>query len=203
MTPTRVVCQPTRVEHDKRAMQMTRGRAGWWHYDDPSGQASVFMRLTDGAVSELYLKADPAAEIDGAALRALPLARMRALVTDRPDLVAALDAALGDSQVPDLDKSLEATAFPAGWIKERKPRSRTDDSVRLSPTSSANGLTDAFLQEVADAYRAAVARGEPPNQSLAAQVGFPPKKRQATVERWVYLARKKGYLSPTRRGSIG
>ena len=75
----------------------------------------------------------------------------------------------------------------------------TINETRLTPASPADGLTDEFLGQVAAAYRAAVARGERPNKALAEQSGYPPR----TAERWVYLARKKGLLAPTRPGSVG
>jgi hypothetical protein len=76
-----------------------------------------------------------------------------------------------------------------------------DTSYRLKPPSG--GLTDEFLTTVARAYAAAVARGEPPNRTLHVDAGFDPTREPRTVERWVYLARKRGIMPPARKGSRG
>jgi transposase len=60
-------------------------------------------------------------------------------------------------------------------------------------------LTDKFLSDIARAYAAAVARREPPNKTIAADAAVPIR----TVERWVYTARKRGIMAPTRKGSRG
>lgn len=70
-----------------------------------------------------------------------------------------------------------------------------DLDFRLN-SGPANGLTDDFLQDVARAYAAAVARAERPNVAMAGQTGYPLK----SVQRWVYTARQRGIMP---RGSKG
>jgi hypothetical protein len=70
-----------------------------------------------------------------------------------------------------------------------------DVGFRLA-TGPQDGLTDAFLGDVARAYASAVARGERPNKAIAEQTGYPLK----TVQRWVYTARQRGIMP---RGSKG
>jgi hypothetical protein len=63
-----------------------------------------------------------------------------------------------------------------------------------------DGLTDEFLRSVARAYNAAVARGERPNASIREQLDVPLK----TVQRWVYTARQRSIMEPSRRaGAAG
>lgn len=71
-----------------------------------------------------------------------------------------------------------------------------DLDFRLPSSGPADGLTDEFLQDVARAYAAAVARGERPNVAMARQTGYPLK----SVQRWVYTARQRGIMP---RGSKG
>jgi hypothetical protein len=74
---------------------------------------------------------------------------------------------------------------------------------KLEPTpvlsAPAEGLTDAFLTDVARAYSAAVGQGQPPALTLAKLAGVKPK----TVHSWVYKARQRGLMDPaTRKGRI-
>lgn len=74
-----------------------------------------------------------------------------------------------------------------------------DDDFCLSSGPPVDGLTDEFLQDVARAYAAAVARGERPNVAIAAQTGYPRK----SVQRWVYTARQRGIMPRGSRGRPG
>ena len=62
-----------------------------------------------------------------------------------------------------------------------------------------DGLTDAFLHDLARAYRAAVARGERPNVAIAEQTRYPVK----SVQRWVYTARQRGVMPRGQKGKTG
>jgi hypothetical protein len=96
----------------------------------------------------------------------------------------------------------QSTMHGAQRVRRQRPPRRVaaDTSYRLSPP--AGGLTPEFLANVARAYSAAVARGEPPNKTLAVDVGHGADHTR-TVERWVYLARKSGVMPPARKGSRG
>jgi 8-oxo-dGTP pyrophosphatase MutT (NUDIX family) len=61
-------------------------------------------------------------------------------------------------------------------------------------TAPDSGLTDEFLRHVAAAYVAAVKAGLNPAPELARQTGRPVR----TVHRWIYIARKRGLLPPSR-----
>lgn len=170
-----------------------RGGNRWAYSDEVEGDGEVYVRLDDlGRVVELYMTKN-GEEITPADLRRLPLVRMRAQARGRPDLWVMADSD------PDLRADVHGEvrrAFPPSWIKDSP---RQAPPFELSPSSPEAGLTDAFLQDVATAYRDAVSRGLRPNIALAQQT----QHEKRTVEKWVYLARKKGFLEPTRPGSVG
>lgn len=83
--------------------------------------------------------------------------------------------------------------------KNRKVLVREVDSEYRLKAGPNEGLTDGFLHQVARAYAAAMVRGERPNVSISEQTGHPLR----TVQRWVYMARKRGIMSPGRRGRAG
>ncbi len=171
------------------------GGGGWIYSDELEGGSSgeLAIRLDDsGRVVEMYLR-KAEGEITREDLRRLPIAKVRARALSRPDLIHAL---MVTHPAPDVYHTVKQ-AFPETWIPEKVA---PDSPFQLSPTSPEGGLTDAFLRDVAAAYRDAVARGLRPNKALAEQTQH---YSQRTVEKWVYLARKKGLLEPTRPGSVG
>ena len=104
------------------------------------------------------------------------------------------------------DDRLEAGHVPEFPRVERVERawrdardSKEEAEFRLPPGGPPNGLTDDFLQDVAKAYAAAVARRERPNVALAKQTGAPVK----SVQRWVYTARQRGIMPRGSRGRPG
>lgn len=164
---------------------VTRGGGGWIYSDDMEGSAELYFRLDErGRVVELYVRTDGSAITEGD-LRHLPLTRVRAEALSRPDLIMMMD----QQPAPDVHAAIRS-AFPETLIPES-----LGGPFELSPSSPEGGLTDAFLRDVAAAYRSAVARGLRPNIALAEQTR---NYSRRTVERWVYLARKAGHLEPTR-----
>jgi hypothetical protein len=164
------------------------GAAGWVRWDTNGKAYTVYLRIAeDGRITDLVISG--LREINAARLRELPLARYRAEALSRPDLaLAAWDYA---RDAPDFRDFMESL-FPDAPSRRA---ARLGRPVTLRPPTE--GLTAKFLKEVADAYKDVVARGERrPNAALAAQAGV--EKR--SVERWVYLARKKGLLPATRQG---
>lgn len=171
-----------------------RGGGRWAFSDELDDDAEVYIRLDEqGRIVELYLTKN-GAEITPADLRRVPLTRLRAEARGRPDTWLMMQS---DPDLQGADVRAEVRrAFPWNWVPD-KPQRR--EPFELSPSSPEGGLTDAFLQDVAAAYRDAVARGLRPNKALAEQT----QHEKRTVEKWVYLARKKGFLEPTRPGSVG
>jgi hypothetical protein len=174
---------------------LIRGGGGYAWTNDLEGGGEVFVRLDDqGRVIEVFLT-KRGEEITPTDLRQLPLTRIRAQAMSRPDLWMAV------SQDPALRADLYAEAsraFPFRWIEHAREQ-REAAPFELSPSSAAVGLTDQFLEDVARAYQSATSRGLRPNVALAEQAQAPKR----TVEKWVYLARKKGLLPATRPGRVG
>ena len=60
-------------------------------------------------------------------------------------------------------------------------------------------MTDEQLQRVATVYRAAIGRGDPPTQTIAAVM----HASRPTAARWVARARDRGMLGESLRGRAG
>lgn len=60
-------------------------------------------------------------------------------------------------------------------------------------------LTDENLRQVAELYRAAIKRGDPPTQMVAEAMHV----ARSTAARWVGKARERGFLGPSMRGRAG
>jgi hypothetical protein len=161
-------------------LTVTYGGGGWVRVED----YNLHLRFTrNGQIAELHMTGP----VTAADLRGIPLARISAQALSRPDLLSM------PGPPPDQLDAVVRRLVP------RRPRKRAglDTGARLAPPNA--GLTDDFLRSVADAYMAAIARGESPNKALAKQIGH---QKSRTAERWVYLARKKGYLPAARRGAV-
>lgn len=173
-------------------MEITWGRGGWVSVDGIGLPGLLYLRIgRDGAPYAMYVAGS--APLTAKQLRTLPLTRITSVVNSRPDLLLAggISADPAELRLPDLGKTFEQV------VPRRRKGPGADTTARLSPPTA--GLDDAFLQNVARAYIAAVARGERPNKSLAEQTQTPVR----TVERWVYLARKSHFLASTKTGAVG
>lgn len=178
-------------------MGITYGAGGGWVRVEDSAIAGVlYLRVADdGRVTELAIHGE-GRELTPAGLRRLPtvLARRKAEALLRPDLLGQ-PGPLGQPDQPDpnVGETL-AAAFP----DRRAYRQQRARQVKLKPPGP-DGLTDDFLRDVARAYNSAVAFGQKPNQALADQTGTRTADgRTRTVESWVYLSRKRGFLAPAR-----
>ncbi|WP_100501944.1 hypothetical protein [Geodermatophilus chilensis] len=177
-------------------MSLIRGGDGYAWTNDLEDGGEVFVRLDDqGHVVEVFITKQ-GGEITPTDLRRLPLTRIRAQAASRPDLWLAVrqDPSLGADLYQEAIK-----AFPFRWIEHAKEQQQEAPAFELSPSSADEGLTDQFLEDVARAYQSATSRGLRPNVALAEQTQVPKR----TVEKWVYLARKKGLLPATRPGRVG
>ncbi len=169
-------------------MEVTYGSCFWVSVSDVGLPGLLYIRFGDRGVEEMYLQSD-GEPLTAAHLRGLPLSKITTVALARADLMMGMR---NDPDTPDV-RAMFRDVVPPRFVRP----GRTDTSARLSPPSA--GLTEAFLRDVARAYTAAVARGEHPNQALAEQTHTP----QRTIERWVYLARKSGAISPARRKASG
>jgi hypothetical protein len=93
----------------------------------------------------------------------------------------------GEGGVARFPTPKESAEFYESYARNaRKPR-------RGSP------LTDENLRNVADLYRAATRRGDPPTQTVASAMSV----ARPTAARWVSAARKRGLLGPAIPGRAG
>ncbi len=149
----------------------------------------VSIEVDDKGVPTCHsLKIEPEDEngvVTPAALRGVALERlMRLAVTEQMQL---RDLREGDVEPEVRTTSADRDAFYERYRRgARRPR-------RGSP------LTDENLRQVADLYRAAVKRGDPPTQTVADQMHV----RRSTAGRWVAAARQRGVLGPAERGKGG
>jgi hypothetical protein len=190
VVPTADFCEPTAV--------LIRGGGRWVASNELPGGGQVFVRLDDhDRVVELYLNKG-GEEITPTDLRQLPLTRIRTEAASRPDLWMFAEMDPKSFKPVDLYAAM-GEAFPQGWLDGGVAKDELAQSFELSASSANKGLTDGFLRDVACAYRDAASRGLRPNVALAEQTGA----ARRTVEKWVYLARKKGFLPATRPGRVG
>jgi len=131
---------------------------------------------------QLEVRATGEDEVTGETLRRVPVARLLGLVL----AVAAWKVT---------SPTTMQTGMAAGAMREfyqsyargsRRPR-------RGSP------LTDANLRQVAELYRAAFDRGDPPTATIAGELHI----ARSTAARWVAKARERGLLGPSIRGRAG
>jgi hypothetical protein len=105
------------------------------------------------------------------------------LGTPGPSLAASLEALFEDSE-------------PPSTLVDRGGASSGSLSVLKPP---AEGLTEEFLADLAEAYRELVVAKRAPAPAIAEQTGRP----VGTVHRWIGEARKRGHLPPAQRGKAG
>jgi hypothetical protein len=138
------------------------------------------------------------APINGEALRRLPIDALRRQATHQvafrvvpdpeggaPQLVPAVppeDLALTDDQRAAVERQFRETYAQ----QTRAPRRR-------------GPLRDEDLRHVAQVYRAAIARGQPPTRSVAEDCGV----ARSTAGRWVAEARRRGVLGPAKARQPG
>jgi len=199
-------------------MEMAFGNGGWVRVAYGALPGPLYVRLTEQAsghyaASEIYLDGR-GLRIRGDVLRNMPLAEIEAVAA--PDIGAR--AAVAGIDLSRLATYYGTTYGPkaTGWVADsmraqdptsgvrqvqrQKHVARRDVASASPPLSAPDaGLTDEFLVRVADAYREAVRRGEWPAPSLAKQAGVAPK----TVQKWVYIARKRGLMPRGKQGMVG
>jgi hypothetical protein len=183
--------------------------AGYVQLDRHTGvlrRFAVAMQLEDGIGVRLEIEVDDqghascrkievsADEVNGEMLRKVPVARLLATAMSTELVLfkfgepppGELRIDFGE-KVARLPTTKERAEFYADYAKgARHPR-------RGSP------LTEDNLRQVADVYRLALQRGDPPTQTVADQMNVV----RSTASRWVAAARKRGFLGPALRGRAG
>jgi hypothetical protein len=93
--------------------------------------------------------------------------------------------------------------FPKSKIPQPRrvsePKPQEEMSAPTPVRAPSNGLTNEFLQSVADNYVWAVMCRQRPAPMIEAQSGCPVR----TVRSWIMKARARGILAPTTRGKVG
>jgi transposase-like protein len=124
------------------------------------------------------------------ALRRIPLARIETAANANKLLQVRLAAANSQPPPPDV---------PGYFRQHHSKRRRANGEERFTlERPKGRHLDDSFYQQVARAYREAVAAGRNPRQTLARDTGAAPD----TVARWVGEARRRGHLPPTTQGKV-
>lgn len=147
---------------------------------DPWKQRGPFLlrrKKANGNGTNLY--AEPVRRLSLRDLRRLPLAT---LLEQARVLAGSWWATMNEAS--DGEKSWPPEDLPRRLARARAPRSRP------------RGRTGGFYEQLAAAYKAEVARGEPnPGAALARRMNESPE----TMRVWVYRARKLGLLPPAER----
>jgi hypothetical protein len=142
----------------------------------------------DPRIRRLEVRDTDGAGITSAALRKLAIGRLtrEAVAAAARPYTPSEDGAEPVFRIVSADPR-EAASFYRQYTRDaRRPR-------RGSP------LTDDDLRQVADIYRAAMSRGDPPTLMVADQL----YAARSTAARWVATARKRGFLGPALRGRAG
>lgn len=160
------------------------GPAGWLRCDWPAGRAFVCFRRGRGRrlVTAALFQLEPTRE----SLRDLPLHRIEVAANAGGDLTRTLHARLDEPQV-----AIGSAAFVAAFTGFAKPEPKL---VR----PAGRRLDDDWYRQVAEVYIAAKDRGEKPRAAVARLAGV----STDVAGRWIYEARKRGHLAPTRPGRV-
>jgi len=175
--------------------------------DDPTRPiCHLDIAVTDGRPTcrALTLEAgDDDQQLDGTALRAVPLATYvkRAVDAEAMTVFPAPDpAAPMFVQVPGEEpQRLRSEPFDAERIAVRLTGASHDREVKRLLGAPRAVVTDEMLLEVADVYRTACARREPPTQAVMVEWHV----ARSTASRWIRRARDAGRLGPARARKAG
>ncbi|MFF4839278.1 hypothetical protein ACFY2G_04345 [Streptomyces collinus] len=184
------------------------GAPGWVEVAVPDVVPRILVKAVekDGrwVVGNLLVVSDA---LDSATLKSIPIARIESLLNTRtvgaaltarrsgvagPDWLPSYEAEfeqLDDALARYLANSTRPTSSPSpGVAPPREPLSRPDGSD-----------PDAFYRQVAEAYNDAVRETSAPAKVLSEEAGVP----TTTVHRWIFEARRRGFLPPARKGRAG
>jgi hypothetical protein len=82
--------------------------------------------------------------------------------------------------------------------KQPSPSGEFEELPAIEPPSGRR-MTEDFLREVARVYALAAQLGLPPAPAIAEKAGVSPR----AVHKWIYTARKRGFMPPGTRGRVG
>lgn len=145
-----------------------------------------------GRVTALEVRASEGERIASDDLRRIPISRL------------TRQAVAGAAQRVPAGKVAPRTLLGV-MINKSRPQAEADAAFYRQFTDNArhprqgSPLTDENLRQVADIYRAADKRGEPPTQKVAEVM----HAARSTAARWVGKARERGFLGPALKGRGG
>jgi hypothetical protein len=172
-------------------LEFIPGPAGWldctWHDERLNGHAWVHFQRTDEGRwhADGLFCTSPTPET----VRALPLHRIEVAANAGGPISEQLAARL-DEPNPVIGSREFYEAF-TGWVQPEP------EPVELERPAGRR-LDDDWYAKVAGAYVAAKDRGLKPRTAIAEGAGVSPE----LAGRWIYQARKRGHLPPTRPGRV-
>lgn len=189
---------------------------GWVRLTDSHGGPSVYLEFEHSGpagqerfdLKTVVMRTGDDEPLSGRAWRRVPFSDLESRFQEEPvrDVLTARPSGVTAPSLDSLDAFFEATAemadpahrMPTGTMMG----ARTDDEApsHLPIITAPQGrITDAFLEDVAAAYRWHVGAKNAPAPAIAENSGVPVR----TVHRWIYEARKRGILPPARTGRAG
>lgn len=180
---------------------------GWVKCVDDDSERAVYLQLrpSDRDPSKLsthtaVMQSDKPISVH--AWSQVPFAMIETLISHSPDARALVDTPHEGDPVAGLEEHFAAHPHPSKAVRlsyaEAMPAA-PEPGEQPPPLRRPQRITDDFLREVAAQYRWLSTAGELPGPAMAEQTGAPVR----TVQRWVYDARKRGFLPPGRPGRAG
>jgi len=166
--------------------------------EDRGGRLGVVALIVVGAL------------LDSATLRAIPLRRIESAF-NHPHKYGHMRTPLDDQTREELADVLHPDDFTQietaliRYLAAPVPAMPTpldhfvDPSAREPLTRPDGSDPDGFYRRVAEAYNDVILGTSAPAPVLAAEAGVP----TATVHRWIFEARRRGFLPPARKGRAG
>lgn len=187
-------------------MAYTMGDDGWISMPGPDGADGLHVRPRerDGRlmITDIYLHAT---EITPEILRGLSIRRLEAELNAAPRLKPGQTYPMSAAVVADFlrsipddtpDPSLDDLRGRARKQAHQAPPTQPDRPRLTRPDGSA---PEEFYPRVAAAYSQYAPRTRAPAKEMAAEAGVP----ITTAHRWIREARRRGFLTPARKGKAG
>ena len=165
------------------------GFAVWEHFVAESEGVALEIRITErGEPRCVGISVRDEEGVSSQALRRVPVARF---VKEAFTVAASRFESVKKGGKP-IARILSTTSKDRARFYERFAKD-------VRQPRSGSPLTDEHLGQVAELYRAAVERGDPPTQTVAETMHV----TRPTAGRWVAKARERGLLGPAKRGRGG
>lgn len=187
-------------------MAYTLGDDGWVSMPGPNGADGLHVRPRerDGRlmITDIYLHAD---EITPEILRGLSVRRLEAELNAAPRLEPGQTYPMSVAVVADFLRSIpDDTPEPSladlrGRAREQAHQVRPTEPDRPRLTRPEGAVPEEFYPRVAAAYSQYTLMTTAPAKEMAAEAGVP----ITTVHRWIREARRRGFLTPARKGKAG